>query len=285
MADRLSIGEALSLGKDRLSKIAERPIFETEILLQKILNKDRLFIILNSNFEFDKTDFLELLRRRENGEPIEYITNRVSFYSEDFYISKGALIPRPETEILVEKTLEIAKEFKNPRILEIGVGSGIISIMLSKLLPDAKIIGVDISENALKIAEKNRIEKNILNVEFRQSDLFQNVSEKFDLIVSNPPYISDSERGKLQKELEFEPENALYGGEIGDEVLQKIVLEFLKRDEKYLLCEMGFDQKEKIQKLENENLKIDFYQDLANLDRGFVAKKHNLIALNFFRTN
>jgi release factor glutamine methyltransferase len=275
MADRFTIGDSISLGKDRLGEITERPIFETEILLQHILKKDRIFLLLNRDFEIDKNNFLKLLKRRENGEPIEYITNRVSFYSEDFYISKGALIPRPETEILVEKTLEIAQQFKNPRILEIGVGSGIISIMLSKLLPNAKIIGVDISEDALKIAEKNRIDKQVSNLEFRQSDLFQNVSEKFDLIVSNPPYISDSERGKLQKELEFEPENALYGGEIGDEVLQKIIFEFLKRDEKYLLCEMGFDQKDKIQKFESRNLQIEFFKDLANLDRGFIVKKIN----------
>jgi release factor glutamine methyltransferase len=277
MADRLSIEEALSLGKDRLNGIAERPIFETEILLQHILQKDRIFILLNKNFQFEKEPFLELLQRRENGEPIEYITNKVSFFSETFFISKGALIPRPETEILVEKAFEIAKQFEKPRILEIGVGSGIISIMLSKLLPNAKIIGVDISENALKIAEKNRIEKEVSNVEFRQSDLFSNVSEKFDLIVSNPPYISDSEKGKLQKELDFEPEQALFGGEIGDEVLQKIIFEFMKRDEKFLVCEMGFDQKKKIlQKFGNEkNISIQFYKDLANLDRGFILTNSN----------
>jgi len=172
---------------------------------------------------------------------------------------------------MIDEVLKYAKD--GDSILEIGVGSGAVSIMLSKLLKNSKIIGVDISKDALKIANKNRELHSAENVTFVESDLFSNISEKFDIIVSNPPYIADSEESKLQKELSFEPKNALYGGEIGDELLKRIVDQFFERDETTLICEMGYDQRDSMRKYVGDRGEISFYRDLAGLDRGFTLRK------------
>jgi release factor glutamine methyltransferase len=256
----------------------ERPKMESETLLLHILKKDRIYLILNSGdflSEREKIEYLNYLQRRREREPIEYITNRVSFYSQYFFVDRGVLIPRPETELLIDRVVEIGEELDSPEILEIGVGSGVISLMLGKLLPEASILGVDISEEALKIADTNLKEMNLLNVEFQQSDLFSSVENpnRFQIIVSNPPYISDSEQGKLQRELDYEPDIALYGGEVGDEVLRRIIDQFFQIEAKYLLCEMGYDQREKIERYVDNRGKLEFYRDLAGLDRGFILNK------------
>jgi release factor glutamine methyltransferase len=269
----LNIETAVTVATHKLRNV-DSPHKEGEILLSHLLQKDRLYLILNRDEILPKNieeQFYQLLQRRASGEPLEYITNSVSFYSTEFFIDKGALIPRPETELLIDEVLKVAKDGNS--IAEIGVGSGIISITLSKKLKNSKIIGVDISENALQVAEKNRELHQANSVEFRQSDLFSNLPEKFNIIVSNPPYISDSERGKLQKELSFEPDNALYGGEVGDEFLKKIIDQFFQRTESYLICEMGYDQKEPISSYVGNRGKLSFYSDLAGFDRGFVLKR------------
>ena len=218
------------------------------------------------------------VRAKQHYIRIEYILEKVSFYSEEFFIQKGALIPRPETEILIDRAVKILKNIENPKVLEVGVGSGIISVMLAKLIPDISIIAVDISSKALEIANKNISNFGVSdNIELRESNLFKNIKrlELFDLIISNPPYISNSEKGNLQRELDYEPDVALYGGTIGDEILQNIITEFiLRKDSKYLLCEMGYDQKNKIINfLRDKEVKLDFYKDLAGFDRGFTVSK------------
>jgi len=271
----MTISQAIAFGQNILNSRKE-----VETLLLYVLQKDKLFLILNQSqevLESDFSDFQKLLFRRGKYEPIEYITNKVSFYSENFYIQEGALIPRPETEILIDKVIGVLENIENPRILEVGIGSGIISIMLAKLIPNLTIVAVDISEQALNLAQKNITKFKVSKqIELRQSNLFQNIldSEQFDLIVSNPPYIANSEKPNLQNELDFEPEIALFGGNIGDEILKKLILGFFKRDKtKFLVCEMGYDQKEKISNFVKESGKLEFYKDLANLDRGFILEK------------
>ena len=269
----MNISQIVAIATQKLREL-ESPQKEAELILSHILKKDRLYLIMNSSEVISKVNeniFFQLLDRRVAGEPLEYITNRVSFYSEEFFIDKGALIPRPETELMIDEVLKYAKD--GDSILEIGVGSGAVSIMLSKLLKNSKIIGVDISKDALKIANKNRELHSAENVTFVESDLFSNISEKFDIIVSNPPYIADSEESKLQKELSFEPKNALYGGEIGDELLKRIVDQFFERDETTLICEMGYDQRDSMRKYVGDRGEISFYRDLAGLDRGFTLRK------------
>jgi len=285
----MQISEALKKATKILYQKIESPRKESEKILLSTLKKDLTFLILNEDFKLTQEEidiFFKKVARRASGEPLEYITNQVSFYSKIFFIDYGALIPRPETEILVDFAFqEILKlSPKNQiQILEIGIGSGAISISLAEKLKNAnldfKIIGIDISQNALKIAKKNIENFNYSSkIQILQSDLFQNLhSQFFDLIISNPPYISENLKGKLQKELEFEPEIALFSGNDGAELFRRLLKEFFNRPEKILICEMGFDQKKIIQdevcKLANTDYQLIFYQDLANLDRGFILKK------------
>jgi release factor glutamine methyltransferase len=248
---------------------------EAQLLLMAHLNKDELWLITNQNTEIQDIDKLqEMLKRRSNNEPLEYITNKVSFYSEEFYIDEGALIPRPETEILIDEVLKrVNDKSAEMTFVEVGVGSGIISIMLALHLPNAKFIAVDISEAALGVARKN-IEKFKLSkqIELRLGSLLDQVDEEIDYLVSNPPYIADDE--ELESNLSYEPQNALFGGIIGDEIIQKLLEEVLKRKINFFTCEMGYDQKDKIRNhLKNSQYDtLDFYKDLSSFDRGFTLK-------------
>jgi release factor glutamine methyltransferase len=253
------------------------PLKEARILLSYLLKKDQLYLIKNSDLTIDTREFFELVARVKEGVPIEYLTKRVSFYSREFFIDFGALIPRPETEILVDKAIAISKEFDSPRIAEIGVGSGVVSIMLATLLDRVSITATDISDEALKIAEKN-IEKFALSdrIELVKTDLLEGIEEKFDIIVSNPPYISD--KVTLEKKLYYEPREALFGGVEGDEILKRVIETALNKKAGYLCCEMGYDQREEMERF-FESLGItdvEFYRDLSGFDRGFTAKMGSL---------
>lgn len=226
-------------------------------------------IFLHFNDEISQYDeILALAKRYKNGEPLEYISRFCEFMGLKFNIKKGVLIPRSETEILVEKTLEIAKKIKNPKICEIGFGSGIISICLAKNLQNAVVVATDISEIAFKIASQNA-RNNDVKVKFIQTSLLDGIDGNFDIIVSNPPYISTSY--KLDKWVLNEPKEALIGGENGDEMLREII-EISSNRTKFLLCEIGFDQKNSLAKTLNKfGYEAKFYKDLAGFDRGFVA--------------
>lgn len=270
----LSVKELLAKGTQFLQQTSEIPQKEARILLEYLLNKDSMWLILNAEQKVEcDSEYEKLLQRRANFEPIEYITQSANFYGESFYVDKRVLIPRPETEILVEKVQQLCENFENLVIVEIGCGSGIISIMLAKFFPNAKIYALDISLDALEVAKLNAKTLHVKNIEFLQSDLLSNLElEKFDILVSNPPYIANDE--PLHVGLSYEPNLALFGGKIGDEILQKIIEQFLERDIKFLACEMGYDQQEKIRKyLQNKPLAIEFYQDLAGLDRGFILQR------------
>ncbi|MCF6173486.1 MAG: peptide chain release factor N(5)-glutamine methyltransferase, partial [Campylobacteraceae bacterium] len=210
-------------------------------------------------------------KKREEFYPLEYILKKTSFYSREFYTDERVLIPRPETEILIDKVVYIAENLDDLTIAEVGTGSGIISVMLAILLPNTKIIATDISADALEVAKINAKKYDVNErIKFVKSDLLDGVSEKIDIIVSNPPYIKKYE--KLEKNLSYEPNIALFGGVKGDEILKKIIDESIKRKVRYLACEMGYDQREKITNyLSSYGLKARFYQDLSQIDRGFVV--------------
>ena len=248
---------------------------EAHLLLMAHLNVDELWLMTNRDVEVKDIDKLnEWVKRRSVNEPFEYITNSVSFYSEEFYIGEGALIPRPETEILID---EVIKNYPNKdaqmTFVEVGVGSGIISIMLAKHFINAKFIAVDISPEALKVAKIN-IEKFSLQnrIELRLGSLLDEVGETIDYLVSNPPYIEDGV--ELESNLDYEPQNALFGGKVGDEIIQNLLDEVLKRKINFFTCEMGYDQKDKIATfLEKRKYKdLAFYEDLSGFDRGFTIR-------------
>jgi len=246
---------------------------EAQLLLMAHIQKDELWLITNQNAEIQELEkLLEWTMRRAQNEPFEYITNSVSFYSEEFYIDEGALIPRPETEILID---EVIKRVENKNavmtFVEVGVGSGVISIMLALHFKNAKFITVDISPKAIKVAKKNIAKFGLENrIELRLGSLLEPISEKIDYLVSNPPYIAEDE--SLESNLSYEPQNALFGGSVGDEIINKLLDEVLKRNINFFTCEMGYDQKDKITSyLDNKQFnEIEFYKDLSDFDRGFT---------------
>ena len=273
MGESKRVGELLKKASFLLQKF-ERPRFEAELLLSFFLKRDRIWLFLNEDFEVKNWEnFLEIVKKRANGYPIEYILEKVSFYSKEFFIKEGVLIPRPETELLVDEGLKILKNIKNAKVAEIGVGSGIVSVMLALFKEDIKITATDISKEALKVAYKNAVKFGVENkIDFLQTSLLDKVEGDFDLIISNPPYISTY--FKLDKTVLNEPKEALFGGERGDEILKEIISLAVKRRARYLVCEMGYDQKNYIKEhLLSFGIKeFGFYKDLAHLDRGFWAK-------------
>ena len=233
------------------------------------LGKNREWIFLHFNDSLERqSEFITLLDRYRDGEPLEYITRRCEFMGREFEVGSGVLIPRVESEILVQKALDVAKKFDSISIAGIGVGSGIISISLALELKNAKIVASDISSKALEFARINR-DKFGANVELVNTNYLDGVDGEFDLIISNPPYIAKDY--PLDKWVLNEPKTALIGGKVGDEILKDIA-KIAKSKAKYLICEMGYDQRESMKNyLDMLGFESEFYRDLAGLDRGFVA--------------
>jgi len=217
----------------------------------------------------------KLVKKRATDYPIAYIINKASFYGENFIVKEGVLIPRPETELLVENAVEILKNKKDKvKVLEIGTGSGIISVMLAMLIENIEIIAVDINEKALELAKQNAVKHHVEHkIDFRLSNLYQNVNEDdIFMTISNPPYIANDY--KLPSNVKYEPSNALFGGNIGDELLKGIIEETANRNIEFLLCEMGYDQKKPLEDYFKEfNIKSSsFYKDYEKFDRGFTLQ-------------
>ncbi|EJF0802546.1 peptide chain release factor N(5)-glutamine methyltransferase [Campylobacter upsaliensis] len=264
----MKIKEALSLAKIELKEKANEALF----ILCELLQKDKTWLFLNENLDFDESEYFELIRRFKEGEPYEYLFKKADFYGLEFHIEKGVLIPRYDSEILLEKLLELTHKEKLQNALEIGFGSGILSIILAKNLK-LNIKACDINEKALKIALKNAKKHEVL-INFVLSDFEKLELRKgeFDLIFSNPPYIKNSY--PLDKWVQNEPKNALLGGEKGYEILEKIIIFAYQKEAKFLACEFGYDQKEILsQILDTYNFKAEFFKDENGFDRAFVAKR------------
>jgi len=269
----MKIRELLKWAEQQLLESCERPMFEAELLLSYHLNKERTFLHAFDNEEVENIEIFELLvKRRANHEPYEYIVGSASFYDVGLHVKPGVLIPRPETEILIDLVSEIIATEKIEKIAEIGVGSGAISVVLARKFPQLNIMATDIESTPIEVAglnsKKYDVESQITLV---QTNLLDNVDAAIELVVSNPPYIADD--FKLERNVSnYEPQKALFGGVIGDELLKEIVLEVQKRKIRFLACEMGYDQKEPMRIFFEENgiENYKFYQDLAGFDRGFL---------------
>ncbi|MDU4378431.1 MAG: peptide chain release factor N(5)-glutamine methyltransferase [Anaerococcus vaginalis] len=256
----------------KIKDILEKNNNDLIIALTYLLNTNKNLLFLNKEEALDEKieNELKIINDKINeGYPLQYAIGKWNFYGLDLLVDKRALIPRYETEILVD--LIINDNSNNKKILDIGTGSGAISLALSKNLKDSKIIGVDISKNAIDLANENKIKLNINNVEFKESDIFSNIDEKFDIIVSNPPYINKEDFEKLDNKLYYEPQNALYGGEDGLYFYKKIIKNaknFLNRNGKIYL-EIGYDQKDSISNLLEEYgyKQIKSYKDFNDFDR------------------
>ena len=258
-----------------LREVTHIPQKEVEILILHLVQQNTIWLHLNYDKEcLVEKELEKLVKKRATNYPLEYITKRASFYGEVFNVQDGVLIPRPETEILVENAETILKSIEKPKVLEIGVGSGIISVMLAILVKDIEIVAVDINEKALKLAKSNAIKHGVEEkITFIKSNLFTSIPEMhFDMVISNPPYIADDY--KLPSNVKYEPSNALFGGNIGDELLKDIIMQTNERKIQYLLCEMGYDQQNPLTKFINENIvsfkKLEFYKDYDKFDRCFT---------------
>ena len=276
---------------------------ETELLFTETLNCDRASLYLEGKRKLDKHVLFSIsqaLRRRINGEPIQYILGKTEFMGLEFKVSQDVLIPRPETEILVETVLKAIKSRGYPagsaipaqlsisagynvtslNILDIGTGSGCIAVSLAKFLHQAKIFATDISGKALDAARKNAklndVEKRI---DFICADLFngcESLTGSCDLIVSNPPYVRREAIKRLAAEIQYEPLSALNGGRDGLDFYRRIICQapgFLKK-EGLLILEMGFDQRESIEKMFNLSGKFkvkEVVRDYNNIERVIVA--------------
>lgn len=272
----MTIKETIKKYSARLKFVTHIPAKEVEILMLHLLQQNTIWLHLNYNNEFTLEKELEkLVKKRETNYPIEYIINKATFYGENFNVKDGVLIPRPETELLVDNALEIIKDLNKPvKVLEIGTGSGIISVMLALLIKDINIIAVDINEKAIELAKSNAIKHNVEHkIDFRLSNLYENVNEEdIDMTISNPPYIADDY--KLPDNVKYEPSNALFGGKIGDELLKDIIDQTNERNIEFLLCEMGYDQKKPLEEyFKNFETKTSsFYKDYEKFDRGFTLQ-------------
>ena len=253
---------------------------DTEILLSDSLNISKEKLILNLKEKINNknyNNFLYKLNRRKLKEPIAYIIKKKEFWKNEFYLDKNVLIPRPETEHLVEETLKIIPKFRKKKILEIGVGSGclVISILKERHLCSAD--GIDCSKKAVKIAEINAKLHQIKNrIKIFKSDVDNYYGGKYDLIVSNPPYI-DKHQLKYLGVSEYEPNTALNGGISGTEILMKVVVkasQLLKINGK-LIIEIGKDQKYKMVRfLKNNNFFVKkVIKDLSGHDRCIISVK------------
>ena len=270
----MTIKEALKEAEERLCQSCKRPRFEGELLLSYHLKKDRAWLHAFDDRKVNNIEaFKRLVERRANYEPYEYITGRVSFYDIELYIEQGVLIPRPETEILIDWVAEIIKHEKISSIAEIGIGSGAISVVLARKFPNLKIIATDICDTPIKVATQNIKRFGLEDrVKVIKSNLLDEVDEPIELVVSNPPYIAND--FKLEPNVaNYEPKEALFGGDVGDELLKQIVCDVKERGIKYLACEMGYDQKEPMTHFFNQIgvQSYRFYKDLSGIDRGFVV--------------
>ncbi|MCM8803666.1 MAG: peptide chain release factor N(5)-glutamine methyltransferase [Candidatus Omnitrophica bacterium] len=257
---------------------------ECEILLSHILEIERYKIYTEKIEvpEIIKRRFLTFIKKRIKGVPLQYITKEVYFFENKFKIEKGVFIPRPETELLVEKTIKIYRENFYPeyiKILDIGTGCGNIAISLAKNIENSYIIGVDISKKSLKISKENaRLNKVDKKTNFKYSNLFSNINEKFDIIISNPPYIKKIEYDNLSIEIKNEPKRALIAGEDGLKIIKMIIKEspFFLKKEGFLILEIGYNQFEDLKKIIPYKLNlISIEKDFNGYDRILVFKRRN----------
>ena len=250
---------------------------QIKLALEQVLNLSTPEILLNKEKKLTKKEEIEykkIEKKLKKGLPIQYITNKAYFYNDNYYVNKNTLIPRPETEVLVNDTHDLIKEKyqnKEVKILDIGTGSGIIAITLNKLNKNYQITATDISKKALNVAIKNQKEKNT-NIKFIKTDLYKDINDKFDVIISNPPYIEEKSKNVEKQVKENEPHLALFGGKDGLDYYKNILKDIKKiiKEEHIIAFEIGENQGNKIKKLIKEQFpedKITIKKDYNNHDR------------------
>ena len=288
----MNIKQALEYGIELLNKNnIERSNLKARMLLANILKQNKEYLLIHDTEELNINDinkYKQDVQKLVNNTPIQYVIKKQEFMGLEFYVDKNVLIPQPDTEILVEEVIKICRnnQKRDIKILDLCTGSGAIGISIAKNIENCEITLSDISYDALKIAQKNSAKiagfGNLQNsnVKIMQSDLFEKIEEKFDIIVSNPPYIETRTIQTLDKEVQMEPKLALDGGEDGLDLYKRII----KEAHKYLnvngtlALEIGYNQKDKVINLiEVSNMYEDIYskKDLSKNDRIVVCRKRS----------
>ena len=279
----MNIRSAISKAKYLLeSKNIRSSGLDCELLMSKVLKKDRNYILLNLDKNLKKKNFKNfqsLIKERSRGKPTAYLIEKKEFWDYEFKIKEGVLIPRPDTELIVEQVLNLTQNKSKLRILDIGTGSGCIILSILKERKNYKGIGIDISKKCIDLCKINTSKLNLTNrVKFFKSDIDNFTDAKYDLILSNPPYINKFDFKCLEKGIiEFESKSSLYGGIDGLSVIRKIIdksSELIKINGK-LVLEIAYDQKFKVKKLlRNRGFYINkVLKDLAYNDRCIVSTK------------
>ena len=278
----MKIKEIRALGIQKLNENnIDDAIYKANKLLQYILKIKKIDFILKENEYVDikiEKKYIELLDELIKGKPLQYITHSQEFMKLNFFVDENVLIPQPDTEILVEKALELIKDSKNMSILDLCTGSGAIAISIKKYANNVNMYASDISKKALNIARLNA-KNNDTEIQFIESNMFENIKNlKFDIIVSNPPYIETDAIINLPKDVQNEPILALDGGLDGltyYKIIRDNGYSFLKHNGK-ILIEIGYNQNNRVVNLfkENRNYKnIEIYKDLSNIDRVIKIEK------------
>ena len=277
-----SVADSLRAGTDVLQNAAvPDAIQQASSLLQFAIGRDRTFIIAHPEYVLTAAEdkvFWDTIARRAAREPYQHIVGHQEFYGLDFTVTPDVLIPRPETELIVERAIELLRGLLSPRFLEIGVGSGCISVAILKQVPNASALAVDISEPALKIADRNaRMHEVLDRLQLMQSDVFESVTENtFDLIVSNPPYVPLAQYDGLQPEVrDHDPRVALTDGSTGFTIIERITFGapgFLRPTGR-LLMEIGFGQHQQVDSFFDRKqwMSVNFIDDLQGIPRTVEA--------------
>ncbi|MFV0520690.1 MAG: peptide chain release factor N(5)-glutamine methyltransferase [Lachnospirales bacterium] len=269
--------ECIQQGRNALKHIDTCKL-DCDILMCHILKVSTIDLIVNNYFlsNDQEKDFFKLIDERKNLKPIAYILKKKEFMGLDFYVDENVLIPRPDTEILVEETLKIIKEYSLKNFLEIGSGSGCIAIALSYY---SKIYGtsVDIFEENINICKKNAKKNNVESLSFVHSDIYENINDTYDLIISNPPYIDKNDYSTLGKNVvDYEPNIALFAENEGMYFYEKIIssASLYLKDNGFIAFEIGYNQKDKVISLLTENNFVDIksYKDYGNNDRVVIGR-------------
>ena len=282
----MTIRDIIIKYSEELKEMSDTPRLDVEMILQKALGDvDRIYIHINLNKELSKEQydlFLELIKDRLNGRPVAYIVGNREFMGLDFFVKEGVLIPRPDTEPLVEELIELCKMKNEVDILDIGTGSGAITISLAKYIEKSKLTSFDISDIPLEVGKKNAISNEVDHkIEFIKSDLFsaiKNKDIKFNIIVSNPPYIPKRDMDTLHTQVkDYEPYNALEGGEDGLDFYRDITeqsKDYLKSNG-ILAYEVGHDQAKEVSEIMKNNgyTKIYTKKDIQGIDRVVIGFK------------
>lgn len=251
-------------------------------LLAQVIGRDQTFVFAHVDDALNRKDyesFQSLIERRAGGEPLQYLTGHQEFFRLDFEVTPAVLIPRPETELIIEAALELLRDDPEPHIADVGTGSGCLAISILHELPAARAVATDVSRAALQVAQRNADRHGVADrLALLESDCFSVIDSglRFGLIVSNPPYVSEDEMKNLQREVNYEPRAALAAGPDGLSIIRRLLVEarpFL-RPGGYFVFEIGFGQSEAVQQLIDPRAwkLVEIRTDLQKIPRTFVLQ-------------